>query len=135
MEVKFSNGAEGFEITPSRYIAKSYLYPGIYCLSVCPSVHSFFRSSVTLTKITSKFCVKVSQMGISQQPSESIHTWAMGTLEGLLTFHKCWPQGWGWRSKTRTHYKSVILLFLLCLPLLKTLGQTPIIHMTQPVMS
>ena len=30
-------------------------------------VRMFVRSSVTLTKITSKCCVKVSQMGISQQ--------------------------------------------------------------------
>ena len=38
------------------------------CMYVCMYVYSFIRSSVTLTKITSEFCVKNSQMGISQQP-------------------------------------------------------------------
>ena len=46
----------------------------------------------------------------------------MGTLEGLLTFHEFWLQG--------SFLKSVILLFLLHLPLLKTLGPTSVIHMT-----
>ena len=50
--------------------------PGIYAdgyivfvfLYICPFVYSSVRSSNTLTKITSKFWVKVSQIRISQQP-------------------------------------------------------------------
>ena len=30
---------------------------------------------------------------LRNQSSESIHIWVMDTLEGLLTFHKFWPQG------------------------------------------
>ena len=55
-----------------------------------------------LVEFTTKFYVKGPQIGISQQhSSESIHTWIMGTLEGLLRFHKFGPQGHalgiGWR--------------------------------------
>ena len=49
--------------------------PGIYAegyILVFPFVRSyvcmFVCSSIMLTKITTKFCVKVSQMGISQRP-------------------------------------------------------------------
>ena len=52
----------------------------------------------------------------------------MGTLEGLLTFHEFYPQG----GAGGDNLKSVILLFLLRLPLLKTLGQTPVIHPYDP---
>ena len=30
---------------------------------------------------------------LNNHSSESIHTWAMGTLEGLLTIDEFWPQG------------------------------------------
>ena len=52
----------------------------------------------------------------------------MGSSESLLTFHKFWPQGpcpgVGLELKVWDTLKSVMLLFLLCLPILKTLGQT-----------
>ena len=30
---------------------------------------------------------------LNNHSSESIHTWVMVTLAGLLTFHEFWPQG------------------------------------------
>ena len=58
-----------------------HLCRGVYsfCLSVCPFVcmyvGSFVRFSIMLTKITSKFCFKVSQMVISQQPLIRKHSY------------------------------------------------------------
>ena len=52
--------------TPSIY-AEGYIVFS-FRLSIRMYVSLFVRSSITATKITSKFCVKVSQMGISQQP-------------------------------------------------------------------
>ena len=46
----------------------SFVFPFV-CLLVC----SFFH--------------------LSNHSSENIHTWVMGTLESLLSFHKFWPQG------------------------------------------
>ena len=115
-----------------------------FCLSVFFSfrwyVRSFVRYYVTLTKITSKFCFKVSQrVYLNNHSSESIHIWAMGTLDGLLRSMNFGPRvhapGWGWMSKSRTPLKGVILLFLLCFPLLKILGQISVIHMAQPFVS
>ena len=92
----------------------------------------FVRYSVTLKKITSKFCLKlIKWVYLNNHSAESINTWAMGTLECLLTFHEFWPQG-GAGGENLGPLKSVTLLFLLCLPLLKTLGQTTVIHSYDP---
>ena len=66
-------------IIPPAFMPRVYSF----CLSVCPFVcsyemyvRSFVRSfSIRLTKITSKFCVKVSQSGISQQPLTRKHSY------------------------------------------------------------
>ena len=51
--------------------------------SFCLSLRLFVGYSVRLTKITSKFCVKVSQMGISQQPLIRKHSYlGLGYLRG-----------------------------------------------------
>ena len=52
---------------------------------------------------------------LSNHSSESIHTWVMGTLEGLLTFHKFWPQSsWpkvGLEVKIWDTFKKVLNCF------------------------
>ena len=48
---------------------------------------------------------QVSKMDISRQLLMS-YIWAMGTLEGLLSFHNVHALGWGWRSKSRTLKKN-----------------------------
>ena len=51
------------------------IYAEGYLVFVFLFVHLYVRSSVMLTKITSKFCVKVSRMGISQQPLIRKHSY------------------------------------------------------------
>ena len=79
---------------------------------VCSFVCSFVRSSVTLMKIMSQFCVKVSQMGISQQSLIRNHSHlGRGTVPWRVCLHSMYfgPRvhapgggGGGWRSKSRT---------------------------------
>ena len=47
----------------------------VFVIPFCPFIYSFVCYSVTLTKMMSKFCVKVSQMGISQQPLIRKHSY------------------------------------------------------------
>ena len=77
----------GYNLKEIRVGKKLFFYTfmprGIYFLSFPLSVHSFVVFSVALTKITSKFCVKVSQMGISQQPPIRKHSYlGHGYLRG-----------------------------------------------------
>ena len=63
--------------------------------SVSILVCLFLRPSITLVELLCQsFVLKfLKWVYLSNHSSESIHTWAMGTLEGLLTFHKFWSQG------------------------------------------
>ena len=49
--------------------------------------------------------------------SESIHFWTIGTLEGRLSFHDSWPQGWcpgvGLEVKVQDTFKKCFSTFLL----------------------
>ena len=65
-----------------------------YCFSVRMFISSYF-SHVSAT-LHQRFVLKFLKLVyLSNHSSESIHTytWVMGILEGLLTFHKFWPQG------------------------------------------
>ena len=50
-------------------------------------------------------------------PEKALIFWVMGSLEGMLTFHKFWPQGWARGENLGQPKKSVKLLFLLRLSL------------------
>ena len=100
------------------YHYKHSLYtPGIYAeeyiVFVLPFVRSYVRSfvrySVTLTKITSKFCVKVSQMGISQQQLIRKHSYmGHGSLGGSAYI----PLSPGWAGgQNLGHPKKVLYCF------------------------
>ena len=102
------------------------------CMFVC--------SSGTLTKITSKFCVKSFSDGYistsTHQKAFILGPWVpwrvcLHSMNFGPRVHALW---WGWRSKSRTPLKQCYTAFS-WLPLPKTLGQTSVIHMTQPVMS
>ena len=135
----FDNTESSYNLLYLRHLCRE-VYS--FCISVCPFVCMIVRSSVTLTKITSKVCVKVSQMGISQQPRiRKLSYLGHGYLGGSVyipwilaqgSMHRGWA---GCKSPGHPKTKSVILLFLLRLPLLKTLGQTSVIHMSQPFVS
>ena len=66
-------------------------------------IFRFFIYSVMLMKIKSKFCVKVSQMGISQQPlirkhSYLGHGYPRGVCLHSMNFGpRVHASGWGWR--------------------------------------
>ena len=75
-------------------------------------------------EVTTKFCIKVSQMGISRQPLIRKRSYlVMGAFECPLTFHKLWPQGSfprvGLEVRIWDTLRSVKLLFLFCLPLIE----------------
>ena len=74
----------GFCLMAAMIIPPAFMPRGIYFLSFRLSVRMFVRFSVTLTKITLTFYVKVSQMGISQQPPIRKHSYlAHGYLGGF----------------------------------------------------
>ena len=77
---------------------------------------SFVFYSVTLMKITSKFCVKVSQMGVAQQPLIRKHSYlGHGYLRGVCLHSmnfgpRVHAPGWGW-SENLGHPKKVLYCF------------------------
>ena len=71
------------------------LYAEGYIVFVFPFVCSSFHHIIGTLR--QSVCVKVSQMGISQQPLiRKQRTWVVGTSEGLLTFGKFWTLGLPW---------------------------------------
>ena len=50
------------------------------------------RVPVTLRQ--SFICKFFKSSYLDSHSSESIHIWTIGTLEGRLSFHDSWPQGW-----------------------------------------
>ena len=72
-----------------KYWTKIGLSQGVY--SFCLSIWTFIY---TFCHICGSFTLKFLRwVYLSNNSSESIHTWVMGTLEGLLTFHKFLPPG------------------------------------------
>ena len=116
-------------------------------LIVSPFVHSYvcimyvcmFVCSFVLP-LRQSFALKVSQMGISQQPLIRTRSYLghgylgdFAYIPWILAPESMHRGGAGGQNLGHTK-KSVVLLFL-CLPLLKTLGQTSVIRMSQPLVS
>ena len=109
----------GYNLKEIRVGKKLFLYlrhlcQGVY--SFCLFLRLFVGFSVALTKITSKFCVKVSQMSISQQPLIRKHSYlGHGYLRGSA--YNWWilapgslPQG-GARGENQGHPRKVLYCF------------------------